>query len=138
MRAFKFIFVAVALQIIQGSAAFAKWGREFSATRTTRDTRSPANPASVFSSRQHHEPRALLDVCAYLGAKADLDIGLLGIPLTEFLDLDLCLCLSALPLALETNLKLKNLTALFGSALVEAVLKLLVRISVLRAVHLDL
>ena len=135
MRAFKLAFVAVALQLVQCGSVFARWGREFSATRTTRDNHSPAD---VLAPRQHHEPRALLDVCAYIGADADLNIGLLGIPLSSILDLDICLCLSALPLALETNVKLKSLTTLFGSALVEAVLKLLVCVTDYSATFLKL
>ena len=62
-----------------------------------------AEPPSPIALRQHHEPRALLDTCAFL------DANVLGL-----LDLKVCLCLSALPLALESNVELSGLVNLLG------------------------
>lgn len=88
--------------------------------RSTLDTQgsSKRTPTSttpdVLSSRQHVAPRALLDVCVYLDTRVLLGANILGVSLADILDLDACICLSALPLILETNVHLKNLIGVFG------------------------
>ncbi|ETW75157.1 hypothetical protein HETIRDRAFT_56778, partial [Heterobasidion irregulare TC 32-1] len=72
--------------------------------------------------RQHHKSRALLDVCAYIDADTLAQTNIIGIPADILADLDLCLCLSALPLALKTNANLKVLTDLLGNTVVDAFL----------------
>lgn len=76
-----------------------------------------AAPASPVALRQHHEARELLDVCANI----DADV------LPPLLKLDICLCLSALPLALETNIQLSSLVKLLGLDVVTKLLTDLVR-----------
>jgi hypothetical protein len=81
--------------------------------------------AQAKSSRADHQPRALLDVCAYIDADLLSQQSILDIPLSALLDADICLCLSALPLYLETNVKISTLIDLLGltdvSALLQAV-----------------
>ena len=72
--------------------------------------------------RQHHKSRALLDVCAYIDADTLAQTNTIGIPADILVDLDFCLCLSALPLALKTNANLKVLTDLLGNTVVDAFL----------------
>lgn len=78
---------------------------------------------------QYLQSRApLLDVCASLSV--DTIIGnseILGIPLEEILGLDLCLCLSALPLKLGLSAQLDALINKYGGPLINAVVELLVR-----------
>ncbi|THH13232.1 hypothetical protein EW146_g6958 [Bondarzewia mesenterica] len=74
-----------------------------------------------FALRQHYEPRALLDVCAYIDADALAHAGLVGIPANVLANLDLCLCLSALPLVLQTNANVKALVDI-GNTAVDALL----------------
>ncbi|KAJ8518643.1 hypothetical protein ONZ45_g4314 [Pleurotus djamor] len=57
-----------------------------------------ASPSRTVAARQHRQKRALLDVCADLGLSTILGI-----------ELKVCLCLSTLPLALESNIALKAL-----------------------------
>lgn len=82
--------------------------------------------------RQYHIPRALLDTCLYIDADVVAASGLANIPLDLLSDLDVCLCLSALPLALESNTKLNLLTTLLGKDAVSALLTQLVRYICLR------
>jgi hypothetical protein len=76
---------------------------------------------------QHHERRALLDVCAYIDTSKLLGGNVLGIPVSDLLDLKICLCLSALPLAIDANVQLKALADKFGRDLINLVLNTLVR-----------
>ncbi|THH16066.1 hypothetical protein EW146_g4521 [Bondarzewia mesenterica] len=79
-----------------------------------------------FALRQHYEPRALLDVCAYIDADTLAHAGLVGIPANVLANLDLCLCLSALPLFLQTNANVKALVDILGNTAVDALLTALV------------
>ena len=80
------------------------------------------------SSRRDHQPRALLDVCASVDADLLSGQSILGIPLDGLLDTDICLCLSTLPLYLETNVKVSTLIDLLGLAEVSAFLNALVSV----------
>jgi hypothetical protein len=87
------------------------------------------NPVSQSkSSRHYHQPRALLDVCASIDADLLSGQSILGIPLDGLLDTDICLCLSALPLYLETNVKVSTLIDLLGLTDVSAFFKVLVSV----------
>ncbi|KZT02870.1 uncharacterized protein LAESUDRAFT_705569 [Laetiporus sulphureus 93-53] len=66
------------------------------------------------SLRQHHEPRAVVDVCANIDANVLSDLNLLTVPLSALVGLDVCLCLSMLPLALTTDVQLETLVPLLG------------------------
>lgn len=123
MRAFTFVFALAASQLLSLVPVDAKLPRK--ALRTSASTDPDTNAA--LATRQHHEPRALLDVCAYIDTDSLLGGLLLGIPLHELLGLKLCLCLSALPLDLEANAKLRLLGEKYGSSAVNAALALLVR-----------
>ncbi|KAI0041585.1 hypothetical protein FA95DRAFT_1501257 [Auriscalpium vulgare] len=76
--------------------------------------------------RQHVEPRALLDVCLFLDADALVNSGLLGIPAQILAGLDICLCLSALPLAIQANVNLRLLAAILGDTELLAILTALI------------
>ncbi|KAI0270428.1 hypothetical protein BC834DRAFT_818875 [Gloeopeniophorella convolvens] len=78
------------------------------------------------SLHQHVEHRALLDICVSLDADVLANAGPLDIPITAFLGLDLCLCLSALPLAITTDLRLAALANIFGKDALNAVLVALI------------
>jgi hypothetical protein len=100
--------------------------------------------AQAKSSRNDHQPRALLDVCAYIDADLLSQQSILDIPLSALLDVDICLCLSALPLYLETNVKVSTLIDLLGltdvSALLQAVVSLIIpllELNQLRFEHID-
>jgi hypothetical protein len=69
------------------------------------------NPVSI-ARRQYHAPRALLDVCAYLDLDLGIELDLLGIDLNNPLHIQLCLCLSALPLYLDITTDVSLLTAI--------------------------
>lgn len=75
----------------------------------------PPSPAHVVL-HQHHAPRALLDVCAHidLDVLENLHLDLFGLPWSALLDLDICLCLSLLPLVLTTDVQLEALVPLIG------------------------
>lgn len=89
------------------------------------------NPTSttdpdVLTSRQYHAPRALLDVCVYLDVDVLAGLNLLGIPLDAALGTDICLCLSALPVLLKTNIHLGALVSAFGTDIVTTELNAIV------------
>jgi hypothetical protein len=86
---------------------------------------TPATAASrLLSSRQHVSPRALVDVCASLDIKALASIGSLA---SSLLGVDICLCLSAFPLKLSTNVGSRALLDLLGGQdVVETKLKALI------------
>ncbi|EKM53240.1 uncharacterized protein PHACADRAFT_259454 [Phanerochaete carnosa HHB-10118-sp] len=124
MRSFTFIFALAASQLLSLSSVLpvsAKLARKYA----TPTAEIPA-ARNALTLRQHHERRALLDVCVYLDADIGLGGSLLGIPLSELVDLNICLCLSALPLDLSANAQLKVLGDKYGSALINAVLSLLI------------
>jgi hypothetical protein len=77
---------------------------------------------------QYLQSRApLLDVCASLSVHAIAgNSEILGIPLGEILGLDLCLCLSALPLKLGLSAQLDALINKYGGPLINAVVEILV------------
>jgi hypothetical protein len=77
----------------------------------------------------HHRPRALLDVCAYLDVDLLPDASILGLSIGGLVHIDVCLCLSALPLYLSTttNIELVALIDVLGIDRVTALLKSLVR-----------
>ncbi len=95
--------------------------------RSSKRTPTPTT-SDALTSRQYHVPRALLDVCVYLDTGALAHLNVLGIPIGTLLDLDVCLCASALPVLLSTNVELKVLAKLLGTTALEAELKLLVSI----------
>ncbi|KAI0266387.1 hypothetical protein BC834DRAFT_126187 [Gloeopeniophorella convolvens] len=76
--------------------------------------------------RQHAEPRALLDICISLDADVFANVDPLGIPASAFVGLDLCLCLSALPLAITTSLDLQTIAKVYGEDLLSSVLEALI------------
>ncbi|KAI0055962.1 hypothetical protein BV25DRAFT_1814940 [Artomyces pyxidatus] len=78
--------------------------------------------------RQHVEPRALLDVCVNLDADILAKSGII-IPLDLLGALDICLCLSALPLALTTDIRLKLLALIPGNSELLAILTALINTS---------
>lgn len=130
MRSLTLFFFALSFQVLHWGTVFARLDRNppFHPTPVTRTGSSQAlNPAIIVASRQHHQHRALLDVCAYINTEDLLFGDILGIPLEDLLDLKLCLCLSALPLELTLDLKLKALTNKYGKSLVDAVISALVR-----------
>lgn len=123
MRAFTFIFALAASQLLSLVPVDAKFSRKALRPSPSADP----DTSAALAMRQHHEPRALLDLCAYIDTDSLLGGLLLGIPLHELLGLKLCLCLSALPLDLEANAKLRLLGEKYGSSVVNAALALLVR-----------
>jgi len=70
---------------------------------------------------RQYQQRALLDICANVNA----DLALLGL---VFGKIDLCLCVSALPVFITTNLVAKAAVLLAGDAAVTAALTALVRL----------
>lgn len=68
--------------------------------------------------RQYHQ-RSLVDICA----NVDADLKILGIVLGK---IDLCLCVSAIPQLLHTNLVLEAGVVLFGESAVTAAVTALV------------
>ena len=72
--------------------------------------------------------RKELDVCAYIDTDALIGsiIPGLAIPIHQLASLKLCLCLSALPAALEAHAQLKLLSGLLGKDAVSASLVALV------------
>ncbi|KIP09334.1 hypothetical protein PHLGIDRAFT_116431 [Phlebiopsis gigantea 11061_1 CR5-6] len=122
MRSFTLILALLLSQLLAFVPALA---RPRNAYRSP--TPTLAGPAAeLIAARQHHAPRALLDVCAYIGADVGLGIDLLGIDLKDLLDLQICLCLSALPLTLDANAQVKVLGDKYGMDLVNVVLRLLI------------
>lgn len=122
MRSFTLVLALLLSQLLPFSTVLAKPRKAYRAP-----TPSIADSVDVIAARQHHAPRALLDVCAYIGADIGLGIDLLGIDLNDLLDLQICLCLSALPLTLDANAQVKVLGDKYGMDLVNVVLRLLVR-----------
>ncbi|KAJ3541449.1 hypothetical protein NM688_g6080 [Phlebia brevispora] len=125
MRAHTLLFFAFASQSFSFGSAHTRLNRRYSHSPAVSRT-IPDADVELIASRQHHERRNLLDVCAYIDTPDILSGDILGIPLSDILDLDLCLCLSAFPLVLYTDLKLKLLTDEFGVPLVDAALQLLI------------
>jgi hypothetical protein len=68
-----------------------------------------------------HQQRSLVDVCA----NVDADLVVLGI---VFGKIELCLCVSAIPVLLTTNLVVELAVAAKGAAAVTAALTALVRL----------
>jgi len=85
----------------------------------THSSRFAKNP---ISSRQFRYPRALADVCANVDVSLILD-GALKLGSSG----NICLCLSALPLNLDSNTNLQLLANLIGAGNVQAKLEALVR-----------
>lgn len=79
---------------------------------------------NAIARRQHHVPRALIDVCASVDL-AILANNVLGIDVGDVFG-HVCLCLSAFPLDLEAYVGLKVIVDLLGADEVEALLKVLV------------
>lgn len=126
MHSFSFILALLLTQILPFSAVLAKPRKAYRAPTPALAHLDLAAAADVVAARQHQERRALLDVCAYIGVDLGLGLDLLGIPLGELLDLNICLCLSALPLTLDANAQVKVLGDKYGLDLVNAVLRILV------------
>ena len=141
MRFFAFVtlFVLPALLSLTTLPALAKPNRQpFSADEIARraPTKTTTDPAPVPGSlklRQHVERRTILDVCAYIDTDALIGsiIPGLAIPIHQLASLKLCLCLSALPAALEAHAQLKLLSGLLGKDAVSASLVALVSASCL-------
>ncbi|CAL1710940.1 unnamed protein product [Somion occarium] len=93
----------------------------------TTSTVGAAEPRSVML-KQHRERRAILDVCAYIDTDALVGAIIPGlvIPIHELAHLKLCLCLSALPVILETDLQLQLLAGLLGKDAINAALVALI------------
>lgn len=127
MRSFTLILALLLSQILPFSAVLAKPRKAYRAPTPAVGHADLAAAADVVALRQHQERRALLDVCAYIGVDLGLGLDLLGIPLGELLDLQICLCLSALPLTVDANAQVKVLGDKYGMDLVNAVLRILVR-----------
>lgn len=127
MRTFTLLLLSLSAQLFHLGSVAAKAERKYTPRSFVGTRTTPSRRLDVIASRQHHEPRQLLDVCAKIDTPDILSGELLGIPLDDILDLDLCLCLSAFPLVLELDVDLKVLSDKYGASLVEAVLELLVR-----------
>jgi hypothetical protein len=81
-----------------------------------------ATTASVNANAlRQHQQRALLDICA----NVDAELKLLGL---VFGKIELCLCISAIPTLIQTNLIVKAAVLLAGEAAVTAALNALVRL----------
>ncbi|KAI0248054.1 hypothetical protein BJV78DRAFT_1240659 [Lactifluus subvellereus] len=78
----------------------------------------PAVASPGRSLRQHAERRATLDVCATVDASLLTWIDLVLPPSSYEGCLDICLCLSALPVAVETNDELRLLAKTYGKIVV--------------------
>ena len=82
--------------------------------------------ASARSLRQHVEPRAFLDVCATIDENSLASVHL-ALPHSAFQScIDICLCISSLPTAIQANSNLRLLAKQHGEALVRSDLALLV------------
>ncbi|KAI0071614.1 hypothetical protein K474DRAFT_587616 [Panus rudis PR-1116 ss-1] len=88
-------------------------------------TNAPA-PRSVL--KQHVERRAILDVCAYIDTSALLGINIpgLGLPIEALGHIEICLCLSALPVSINLNAELQALALIHGKDTVSAALAALI------------
>ncbi|KAH8986445.1 hypothetical protein EDB92DRAFT_1252262 [Lactarius akahatsu] len=76
--------------------------------------------------RQHVEPRASLDVCATIDENALYSVGLY-LPASAFKScIDICLCISSLPAAIQANSDLRLLAKQHGVAVVRSDLALLI------------
>lgn len=128
MRAFTFVLALVFSQLLSFAPVSAKLNCKTAYARAPTPTSPDLSPLAL---RQHHEPRNLLNICIDLDTDAILgDSVILGIPLKDLLGLDLCLCLSALPLDLSVNAKLRALGDKYGDSVVNAVLSILVSLQV--------
>jgi len=78
----------------------------------------PAVASPGRSLRQHAEPRATLDVCATVDTSLLAWVGLTLPPSSYEGCLDICLCLSALPVVVETNDQLRLLANTYGNNVV--------------------
>ncbi len=130
MRVSTLFYTFLALQ--QFGQVLASHGRKIYTRPPTSVARTAGNPnlyppVDPIASRQHHERRNLLDVCAYIDTDQILGGDILGIPLRDLAGLKICLCLSALPLGLEVDVQLQVLRNKYGEALIDAVLDILVR-----------
>ncbi|KDQ53840.1 hypothetical protein JAAARDRAFT_136302 [Jaapia argillacea MUCL 33604] len=65
---------------------------------------------------------SLLDICAYIDGDVIGSLSILGINLNALVDLQICLCLSALPLALESNIQIQSLVQTYGASVVSDIL----------------
>lgn len=74
----------------------------------------PAVASPGRSLRQHAERRATLDVCATVDASLLAWVNLILPPSSYDGCLDICLCISALPVAVETNDQLRVLANTYG------------------------
>lgn len=79
--------------------------------RPTRTRVLGGTQADVLAHRQHVAPRALVDVCVALDAKALATLGPLG---AAALGADVCLCASAFPLSLNGHANVGALAGLLG------------------------
>lgn len=141
MRFFAFftLFVLPALlslTTLPGTALAKPSRRSFSADaierRTPTKTNTDAAPIpGTLKLKQHVERRTILDVCAYIDTDALVGSVLPGlvVPIHQLGSLKLCLCLSALPAALEAHAQLKLLSGLLGKDAVSASLVALVSLS---------
>ena len=89
------------------------------------------SPDSI-TARQHHAPRSLIDICAYLNLNLADELSddiLQLLQLGTFLHIDTCICISALPLYLEvtTDVTLRTMINILGISEVSNVLESLVR-----------
>lgn len=86
-----------------------------------------ARPSAL---RHHHQPRALIDVCAYIDADLVINklgvLGLLPNVASAVANLDLCLCASAFPLNIQDYTSLSALASILGDDTVTALLTALV------------
>ena len=68
-----------------------------------------------------------MDVCANINTDTILgNSEILGIPLKDILGIDICLCISALPLEIGVSVQIDALMNKYGVPLVNAVLEILV------------
>ncbi|KAK7692057.1 hypothetical protein QCA50_005462 [Cerrena zonata] len=133
MRFFAFVSFFV-LPALLSLTTLAKPNRQpFSAEsiecRAPTKTNTDAAPApGSLKLRQHVERRTILDVCAYIDTDALVGSIIPGlvIPVHQLASLKLCLCLSALPAALEAHAQLKLLSGLLGKDAVSASLVALI------------
>ncbi|KAI9457464.1 hypothetical protein BJY52DRAFT_1079307, partial [Lactarius psammicola] len=78
------------------------------------------------SLRQHVEPRAFLDVCATIDEHALASVNL-ALPGSAFQScLNICLCISSLPTAIQANSNLRQLVKKYGESVVRSDLALLI------------
>lgn len=74
----------------------------------------------ALASRQHREPRALLDTCIYLNTNL-----IVGVPTTH---IQVCLCLSGLDVYLQSDATIMLISDVLGEDVVRARLLALVRL----------